>query len=532
MKTLIFILLFSFTLVGCSSAGTAPPGDILPTATYLGVTPSPLPLPTKTPTIVDLPTQSPTVTAPPKDELVWSPEISPIFLDGVPGSWSPTANEIFLYRCHQDSLKVAQAPDFIPMQISPYPVNCVFVNSVPITWSPDGQRIYFGGPLPENYEAAEDHDVADLWAVDRNGQNLGRIFPGGSPHSDLDFKGWLGNQILFTWSYGGGGHQSIGMLDTKQKNFLGGAFFYGKIYRSNNQYLAAITGEPSMTAFAIGSHPQAKEFELASSEYAKPIPFDGLSLFLDWFPKTNKMLALGFQYGQFHEMTKNQLLIWDVDNDTIDEMVSGGIGGLFSPDGQYLVYVTQGPATLDNANRPAPIEINQEENLAPYFQLLNLANKKVSMSLPITSDDTIAADFVWEPFHPNITFSPDSKYMGFVTTTDVKLLDHHWLSEPQQDEKDEFYLAVVDLENEQLVFSQKGNFLPVWSPQGNRFLFFDEENNLALFDVDTGLTKKITENAGKNILNVSWSFDGSYIAVKIENKNDDINTVIVPIPQD
>lgn len=502
-KYLLTIMLF---LVGCNpvhgtdSSHTGPTEMIVTASSKIiqaSITPT-----NPTPTI----TQTATTTPEPSPTIQWTtPDNQVNILDNSPGIWSPTSNKLLFLKCTGEKahLLVASAPDFNPEVISENVVSCPGLAS--ITWGMDGKHIYYGGPLPEGDVASEQPIMTDVWVVEPDGTNERRLNQKSLRHRWLEFRGWMDNRTLVTFEYWGGGHQFIRLIDTITGQSFAGAFFYGTTFdEPNTSYFPAVTmlDEYTATLFVIGKSPQPRPFESIRSDFARAFPASEESegkittSFLDWMPGTNKMLVhvIG---KDVNDIFKEQISIWDLDQDSANLLIPDGISGKFSPDGKILAFAREN-------------ENDQAQNVSS-LQILNMSTGEISLSLPVLVD---LDEF--EPFitHPRINFSQNGRFLAFISPTNL-LEENRFQSD--------YYINVLDLSGNKIIWSGESNgSIPAWSHQSNSFVYKDAKQNLIYWQSNNISQTGIYKGSEEKWSYASWSYDDNYLSVY----SDDQTTII------
>ena len=149
----------------------------------------------------------------------------------------------------------------------------------------------------------------------------------------------------------------------------------------------------------------------------------------------------------------------------------------------------------------------------PTMQLRQEPYDQILLEAP-----TRAVGQSWSSFLPFFSFSPDSHYLAFFTTTNSSQ------SAPTN-------LAVVDLENGVNLWS-----LPVptgnlsWSPDGTYLLYRAYDGNLTLLDVVNGRTTPLTFDGGQLVRDPQWSYDGRYLSVLVQEESCYCETAVLAVP--
>lgn len=577
-KFLVTAMLF---LIFAASACTTPKQEpILPSATFL----SPAPLETSSPIPGTTRTATLTPTVPPTDTLSEpTVEIKPDILTNTPApdaevtwaedldiqlrditfiyewAWSPTEDELVGFLANEFTDKTLDVvlvrvagPDFQPQQIratAPKSLQemdgCLYPN---LLWHPNGQRIFFGGPTVNPEDAGMER--CSLWMVEHDGRNPRPYHPEQSGRSLSPF-GWLGDHTLLMSGY----REGIRLFDLLTGKIVNWAHpsYYASDSIITRDYFVDADGDSGFTqAYALG--PRHKPIEMIQTDemgpmrYALLMPFNdpscdcyGHTLPFDAFPGTNKVLVywygerminsdpVNFQVGAVHK-----LVLWDIDQGNISTLVPYAFWGQFSPDNRTLAYLTDGPASLDTENKPVdPFSINQEVEYTlrtdhAYLQLLDFNTGAVYLSVPVASlqnfDDSNLV-------HAAMNFSPDGRFLSFVTNRIIALNEKGWpdLIQPDSATESSSFLYVLDLKKRRIIFEQSNltpspqrtghssiiqSFLAHWSPKNDQFIYIDGQNNPILVNLETGIQRPISTCMSGTPM-VKWSASGEYVAIEL-----------------
>jgi hypothetical protein len=483
-----------------STALSTPPLTITLTATLRTVTTTPTTTnpPTATtqllPTITPTPQASPVPTSTPLPTLVWAEGIEHIAnLSGVSSNnivWSPLANEYIFDDCwvglygeiSQQSIFMATAPDFSPVNITPTDFSCEFPQD--LIWSPNAEHILFAGPFPDDHPLHPSnygYDNSAIWIMDRTGSDSHPLNLDEATGRWVEFIDWIDEQTLVYKAYAGGGHHYTAMLDVDTGVPISWAVVHiGGGYQPGLSYIGTNVGmnfNVNISAVAVSKTMLNRDtnfdggpFLLCLSQFChgnppdKPPLLESNSRFEDWLPGTNKMLILtwGGSLTEFDEdypleyhLNRDivtQLQLWDVDAYEVSALVPQGIYGRFSPDGQYLAYHTYLGTSTNN-------EYDTQLNI------LRLADKQVILSLPSTE-------------------------------------------------------LIIDYEN-----------IPgfVWSPTSDRLIYQDRQDNWQVLHLPEGNQTPITYNGGARLSLPLWSSDGQYLSLTVRSEAER-GIVILQIP--
>lgn len=590
---LIAAVLLSVWLVSACSPSTpvkVPPTMevLLPTIT---ATPNPTAsaAPTKTPVPTHPPakaTRKPTVTPAPKNTndtpaddgaFTWAKGLEiHLSKERFTGwEWSPVRDEIvgFLpiqdYRKEKDRVLLRYAaPDFQAREIraaapaSPGPNvspgdPCASSNMI---WSVDGQRIFFSGPVVN--PTVRRMEPCSLWVVEHDGSNP-RLYHPEQTGRWLTPLGWVGDHTLVLAGY----REGVRLFDLLTGKVVSWAYShaYG-IYLFTRDYFVDAYGDSlvhDMYALAPRDEPiymvQRDEFD--AMRYARKPPQDyqhdcpGHNLLYDALPSTNTVLGYCFSEGfddrdpkNAHLVAAHKLLLWDIDQNILITLVPYGFWGKFSPNGRVLAYLTSGQAFLDTNGKPVdPERANLEvpytiELQNTFLQLLDLHTGAVSLSVPVVSLwDKESESFI----HAGVNFSPDGRYLSFLTDREVAMDDQGWprmVQSPSEASENGNHLYVLDLKARKIILDESGfsrvlavpeyettlqHLLAQWSPKSDQFIYLNSQNTLILFNLKTGSQTPLGENISGAPILIQWSASGNYVAFDVPNSD---QTAFVKIP--
>lgn len=499
----ITILVVTSLLSGCNS--TTP---LIPTATptYIPNTT----LPTKQgPT----PTQTPT----PVPQVVWADALKKVSkLHSRSGEWSPTANT-YLYVLNEYvfddvDVQLVMAPLFEPYTIANH-----FSYDDTFFWAPDGQTIFFHTFLPDDMHI----DGRPLWSTDLAGNNPQIIARNWFATGHVDVKGWLDSQTVVISHYFGG-LTSISAYNISTAKWLDmSAGVHGDAFAPQHGYIPVTsdTAQADPRLMVIGERFRDVEYQRAGGNLRLLPPYNNISIdysisqFEDWLGDSNQILVF---WGHMQEVygkgpLETNLLLWDVDKNSLRLLAPGGVGGKFSPDGKYMAYMTFGPVPLNQTANPTAIPTDEAKTEPLYLQLLDMSSNKVILSLPSFSDSDYL-DFI---FHKHqflyAKFSSDSRYLAFVTPGEIETDANHWSLRVTNDPSHR-YIHVLDLQTKQVIWSALSNGGPElsWSPDNMHLLFQNQDNNWFLYSTSHQNAIPVTKDHGSVAVQPAWSYDGQY----------------------
>lgn len=380
-----------------SMPSTIPPADNTPTTESL------LPTSTPIPSLTLLPTSQ--LTATPLSDLVWEQNASEIItVNSGNLVWSPVTNEFVFDTCPDERsaqpeqfMFVANAPKFEAANISPSGVTCRY--TADLIWRPDGQQVVFRGlPAPQ-----DDLFESDIWMMSRDGLNTHNFERMGK---FIEFAGWMDNDSLAYRDNYGNGNWLVHILDVNTNNEVASAFIHGTDIQSISEKYVAV--EESIHAYSthttgvissipIGVENQRNSFYALSYNYETfELAFD--ARFVDWLPKTSQMLVRTSSTEERlnDSVTNTDLQIWNVESDTLTIIVPGGIDGRFSPDGRYILYLTQ----VQNSSQ---------------LQLLDQDSGNIIFTSPAFAE--IGVYEIYNFVNDYTSFSPDGRTLTFYSPT-------------------------------------------------------------------------------------------------------------------
>ncbi len=469
-------------------------------------TPSPTPEATAVPTATPAPSSTPFT----DDDPLWQENVQAAYVETGWVEWSPVANEFVFDTCGDiyseldlnGDIFIATAPLFEPYKISPTEAICNYLAMSDTIWTPDGQKLFFGGPLPE----PEPHlsEYAQVWVMDRDSQNAHPI----AEVRDwwLGFSGWMDENTLVYNGRAGHGLLHIDLLDISSGESLGWAVIdSGDVYHIDANYIGTQNGSTDlsyMRAAAISKIAQdIAELEISAMYglHLYTLSHGLNSRYEDWLTGTNNMLVLTWakdaELGSvdlLHDSAVTQLRLWNVETDELVLLISEAVKGQFSPNGRFLAYVTPGIPTPS-------IHLLPEMGSGPILSL-PLAAKRVGES---------------NAYNFYFSFAPNGRYFTFLTPGTVQL-DGEGKPIGVDYQPENIHVNLFDMDTQQLIVSLPAQeFVPVWSPDNGRFLYQDEFGTLSLYDLVDNTAFPLTQNPDARLTNPHWSFDGSYLSVTV-----------------
>ncbi|MCP5097989.1 MAG: hypothetical protein GY943_20770 [Chloroflexi bacterium] len=423
--------------------------------------------------------------------------------------WSPNSNEFVIYCpitssesfASDNSIALFSAPAFESVDITPQSLHCpLHKGAAPLIWGLDGQQIVL------NIDSGS-VDYSFIGLLSKDGIKIQNT---GIPGRIFDFDGWIDNQTIVYNNYLGSGVWNINVYNIELDKILASSRVHAnRLLKFNEKYVVTSSGIDNsvnhsaavikITPAGVDTIPPTEHIHYLSFEQEN----DQLepkfnSMPVDWLSDSNELLVLTWKSSiplwdidMLHDTSVTDLQLWNVETDMLTMLVPGAVTGRFSPDGQFLTFLTPG-------------------NPAPFLQLLNRIDGSVIFAV-----ETLAVDINYAPRSINASFSSDSRYLTFFTPGNLEI-DENNLPVTVNFDPDNPQLHLLDLETLQVIYSMPAlNEALSWSPNGQKLIYRMMDDNLAILDVNNGRFTPITLNGGARLSNPQWSFDGSYLSVQV-----------------
>lgn len=404
--------------------------------------------------------------------------------------WSPTSNQFIFSNCSSEEhaakgfIFAAISPQFQPVDITSIDLVCGF--SMDVLWHPEGH--FFLISTTPNREDYIIQDINSTWKISQDGKNVNEFEPGGYLPN---LVGWLNSNLFVQQQYSAGGHWHISITNSE----TGDTIATGMVHASTIEDLTpnfVITNDGMQVEGPYSAAGLSTEIVNPDGEaylagpYIKYLsqdyPFDFLfnSRFVDTLPGTNQILVVTWEAGEYLTdtvHTKTDLQLWNLDKDELSMLIPGGLDGQYSPDGNYLAYITYGTDS-------------------PPLNLLDLSTSKILLTQP----------YEW-PF----AFSPNGRTLTFYSPT------------PE--------LILYDLETGEFLPPLTAvPYTPLWSPDSSRFVYQHPTSGLSIFDTHTNTAYPLASSGGERLANAQWSYDGTYLSVTVQQEEGTRDTAVLQIP--
>jgi hypothetical protein len=460
-------------------------------------------------------------------------------IEGNSGYWADKTNS-FLYKHNEKdgtvTLGKVLAPDFKPVTLR----SQLFLNSFDnLFWSPDNKAVLFtcsGNCLEKNSGRKE------IYIMDADGDKLHSIYKDNEydvydeNKESFRFGGWANDHELILEQRFPSGNTEISTLiiETEMVSPWGATVYgNGRSYASYNGYIPVTTdtyqADPRIMVIS-SKFPSSKLEERAGlggnvlrfPEYRSIPNLQTISGFEDWLPVSNQILVYwglldapitaqvkAPQVGEM-KLRETNLFLWNIDTNTVRLVAPNGIGGRFSPDGKILAYFTQGPAQLDQSDRPIKTIVDLTKRNTDYMQLLDVESSKVVLSVPVlVSGDRDDYDLQVHGFL-QAGFSPNGRYLAFRSPWKLEVNEKGQpQSGPTAFPNDET-VNILDLLEGTIIWSSPAGSCSVlsWSPTSNQLLFCDRNNSFQILDLTTFRSVAMDSF----LSSPEWSYNGQYIS--------------------
>jgi Tol biopolymer transport system component len=402
-----------------------------------------------------------------------------------------------------------------------------------LIWSPDGHDIFYG---VSRSGTMFDGEYSRIWSSARDGSDPHPLFPDSldRPFRFLQFLGWMDPHTIVYSGYAGGGHSDIEEYNILKNDVLVSDTVQGSQKPIHSGYIPVVSCARFCTTCVVTSSFTASQsfyetYYTCQSDQGHARPFlrpetyeptiD--TLFQDWQAGTNNMLILA--QGEISDTPVSRLLLWNVDTDKVTSLAPGGLFGKFSPNGKLLAYITSGPsdhyAEKNPQNLPVDPIVSGDKH---YLQIMNINTRQMIMRVLVKAHvmNTALSVSGWDTTEPDeLSFSPDGRYISFVTDGSITLKDAHFPTEVSIADTSTVYLNILDLQEEKLAQSLPlegyGKYTYpnlLWAPTSRKFVYQDASENWQLFELSNNTIFPITQSNGDQLISPAWSYDGSYLS--------------------
>jgi WD40 repeat protein len=473
---------------------------------------------TRQPTWTPHPTRIPSPTPTPPS-VVWADELPPpVVIENFLGEWSPVCNEIagiFTKDSQTDgTLAIARSTEFVLEILDPMHADSAWRE---FTWTPDGkQLLYMVSPESKIPFYIRIFDIGSGATVD-TGITLLK-FP--------DFAGWMDERIVVFSDYTGGGHVKYYQWDYQRNNVLTAYTLHGITFPMTQKFMPVQTCRwYGCTPFVVlRNQPQSDDCLVNCSSFIFPkenITADPLvgAYFQDWNKYESILVSVK---GSVDNNTYARLFMWNVNSDKVTSIASGGVFGSFSPNDNYLAWVTHGPIESEAVDFHSNLQmdpINEAEQ--PYLQWKEIATYQTIARIPVYSLMISDVEVDGLPFpNPFFSFSPDSQWITIISPGSIQSDNENLVS--SNEGEDSWSFNIFHLASGKLLQSMRYRGSPdyfryryvVWSPRSDSFVFQDGIGNWQVYQINSRSIITITLAHPEKVGAPSWSPDGRYLRLQ------------------
>jgi len=125
-------------------------------------------------------------------------------------------------------------------------------------------------------------------------------------------------------------------------------------------------------------------------------------------------------------------------------------------------------------------------------------------------------DFNFPIYETGLSFSPDSRYLAFLTPGEVRVDKTGWPTSVITT-TEHVFINLLDLHDQRLLWSALSTQWSdlSWSPTSSYLAYQNPSMDWQLLDIDNKTVFPITTAGGINIYRLEWSFDGRYLSILV-----------------
>jgi hypothetical protein len=508
------------TTIPSSVVGTGMP-DVTPSAAFTN-TPSPSSTVTReissTASVTIAP--SPTVT----QAVIWGAGIpQAIVLERFRGQWLPADEKMIgniLIEPVFGAIYMAEAPRFALREIQPENQDTL---GIAFSGSPGGKWVVYGSvPLVEyNPDWTE---FSTLTRLNNQNERVESLFVGEGHLQRLSIPGWLDTNTIAMSDFLGNGFYRYSLIDITRGSVLARVQARGPSWRPSSAYLpvAEENGGPYQL-FVVTRNPQSEAYNTISGPnyFARGFPPEYIApdmnvLFRDWLPGTNRLLVQAFLYDrETFSITHSVLMLWDVDSKVVQVLLNAALDGRFSPNGEWLAFVTLGSAPLYADGTPSfDLGMQIPTTLQTYLQIMDTSSRAVRLSLPVVTALDLSTGYVLDIYDTPLVFSSDSRYLAFLTPGLVVYDSSGKLGVLLDSQDSRPYLNVLDLYTLQPLLSTPAGAVRdfYFSPNSEWLAFQAQDGNWYLLELANNQIQALTIFGGERLLWNGWSSNSNYLS--------------------
>lgn len=391
------------------------------------------------------------------------------------------------------------------------------------TTSPNGRWTVYGSVPLDEYQP-DWPEYSTLTRLNNQDNRVDSLLSAEGRLHWLSFPGWMDENTLSVADYAGAGFFRYTLLNASGNSVVSRVQARGPAGGPSSLYLpiAEENGGP-YRLFVLTRSQQSEPYVALSgpTQFARGFPPEYIApdmhvLFKDWQPGTEKMLVQAFFYNRTTQSTTHSLLmLWDVDPKIVDALIYSALDGRYSPNGQWLAFMTLGPAPLYPEGTPSfDLGFLVSNGQAPYLQLMDSNSRVVRLSLPVVTTIDPSGRYVLNIYDTPLSFSPDSRYLAFLTPGMLVIDQTGKLVVLQVSQESVPYLSVLDLYTLQpLLSTPAGGYRDKYFSTDSRWLAFQgNDSNWYLMRLAMGYVQALSIAGGERLYWNGWSSDGSHFS--------------------
>ena len=485
------------------------------------------PIPSRTPTITS--TASPTETMLPSPTetmaVVWAAgRPQPVVLEQFRGQWVTGEQKLtgnLLLAPDSGVIVQAKGPRF---SLESVQTGAQVRMANLFTTSPNGRWTVYGS-VPLDEFQPDWPEYSTLTRLNNQDNRVDSLLTVEGRLHWLSFPGWMDDNTLSMADYAGAGFFRYSLLNVSSGTILSRVQAHGPAGRPSSLYLPIAEENGGPYRLFVLTRSQQSELYMALSgptQFARGFPPEYIApdmhaLFKDWQPGTQRMLVQAFFYNRINQTTTHSLLmLWDVESKVVDALVYSALDGRFSPSGQWLVFLSMGPAPLYPEGTPSfDLGFLVPSGQTPYLQMMDADSRVVRFSVPVVTMFDPSGRYVLNVYDTPLSFSPDSRYLAFLTPGMLVIDQTGKLVVLQATQESVPYLSVLDLYTLQpLLSTPAGGYRDFYFSPDSRWLAFQgRDSNWYVMRLATSYVQSLMMAGGDRLVWSGWSTDSEYFCL-------------------
>ena len=484
-------------------------------------------IPSRTPTSTTTPTPTETLapTATETPPIIWAGgRPQPVILEYFHGQWVTNDQRMignFLPAPGDGVMLQAKAPRFSFESIQGMPLSAM---ANVMTSNPGGRWTVYGA-IPAGEYQPDWPEYSTLTRLNHQENRVDSLLTSEGRLHWLSFPGWMDENTLTMADYAGAGFFRYSLINVSTSSVVARVQARGPAGRPSSLYLPIAEENGGPYRLLVLTRSQQSEIYTALSgptQYARGFPPEYIAtdmnvLFRDWLPGTQRMLVQAFFYNRTNQTTTHSLLmLWDVESKVVDALVYSALDGRFSPSGQWLAFLSMGLAPLYPEGTPSfDLGFLVPSGQTPYLQMMDANSRVVRFSVPVVTMFDPSGRYVLNVYDTPLSFSPDSRYLAFLTPGMLVIDQTGKLVVLQVTQESVPNLSVLDLYTLQpLLSTPAGGYRDFYFSPDSRWLVFQgRDSNWYVMRLATSYIQALTMAGGDRLVWSGWSTDGEYFSL-------------------